>query len=109
MRIHKDFFGEHDLDDTNTYSYLPTDKKELDDLMFTEIGKALVYMDYFHPDCYGKKSSKEGGLKNSGYKQRKKVNELIAYFAKNRKYNYDNILWRQEQIFLFQSCTENMC
>jgi hypothetical protein len=108
MRIHKDFFGQHDLDDPNTYKYLPTTARELDDLMFKEIGMAIVYMDYFHPDMWSTVPH-ENPLRNSGYEQRKRIMEMVEYFANNRKSNYNNVLWLQERVFLFQSETENMC
>ena len=94
-------FGEEvDLDNPETFSYLPDDPKELDDMMFKEIGQALVYMDYFHPQWFTE--GKDGG-------QRKKVMERIKYFADNRKEHYDDVMWYKEQIFLFQDETENMC
>lgn len=108
MRIHKDFFGQHDLDDPNTYKYLPKTDRELDDLMFKEIGRAIVYMDYFHPDWFGHEPC-ENPLRNSGYEQRKRIMEMVEYYAVNRKSNWGNHLWFQERVFLFQSETENMC
>lgn len=96
-----------DLDDPKTYDHLPKTSKELDDLMFCEIGKALVYMDYFHSDWFHKK--KKTGLMSACSKQRQRINKLIKNFADNRKDHYNDILWYQEQIFLFQDETENMC
>ena len=89
---------EVDLDDPKTYSYLPQNVKELDDFMFKEIGQALVYMKHFHPEFFPKNNS-----------QRIRIEKLIKDFADNRKNNYENVLWYQEQIFLFQDETENMC
>jgi len=130
MRKYKPaLFPEVDLDDPKTYEYLPKTHKELDALMFKEIGYALVYMDYF-PDRKGlfpKRKRKEEFVKvssfgktfknnknlidinNCSYYQRQRVYKLIDNFAKNRRNNYDNILWYQEQIFLFQDEIENMC
>ena len=124
MRKYQPAFGkEVDLDDPKTYDYLPKTEKELDALMFREIGYALVYMDYFpsrkglfpkrkrkpnmveHPYANGKMVD----IANTSYDQRKRVEALIQNFATERKNNYNNILWYQEQIFLFQDETENMC
>ena len=49
MRKYTCAFGEEvDLDNPETYKYLPDDLKKLDDMMFKEIGQALVYMDYWN-------------------------------------------------------------
>jgi len=90
-----------DLDDPETYSHLPEEHDELDDLMFEEIGKAMVYMNYFYPDVFNDSSS--------GTAQRKRIEVLIKDFAENRKHNYHRAIWYQERIFLFQDETENMC
>lgn len=87
-----------DLDDSDTYNHLPDNTKQLDNLMFKEIGYALVYMNYFHKENFDKYPS-----------QKESVHKLIDFFSKNRVLNYHNILWYQEQIFLFQNETENMC
>ncbi len=89
------FFGTVDLDDPKTYEYLPQTERALDDKMFEEIGKALVYVKHFHPDW--------------DKKQVKRINILIEDFAENRKKNWGNIQWFREQVFLFQDETENMC
>jgi hypothetical protein len=96
------FEGEVDLDDPKTYDYLPDNLNDLDNLMFKEIGKALCYMKYFHPEIYKSK-------KLYGPQQKKRVENLIKYFCNNRTNHYDDILWLKEQVFLFQEETENMC
>jgi hypothetical protein len=123
--------GTVDLDDPKTYEYLgDNDVRRLDDIMFKEIGQALVYMDYFHPDIFPKKKvisqykykedvypetkNTEHGKEqieftNTGYYQRVRVNKLIKKFAKERKNNWENPMWFKEQIFIFQDETENMC
>ena len=100
LRMFTDSFGEKfDLDDDETYKFLPSDISVLDDLMFQEIGKALVYMKHFHP--------------NWDEKQEARINVLIEEFAKNRKKYYissfEDLRWYQEQVFIFQDETENMC
>ena len=107
------FDGESvDLDNPETYDYLPKNTLDLDNLMFREIGKAICYMDYFHPDLYPKRKTMkviDSGLLSSCLKQRQRVNNLIENFTKERKNHYTDTLWYQEQIFLFQDETENMC
>ena len=130
MRKYKPaFFEEVDLDDPETYRYLPNNVDELDKLMFKEIGYALVYMDYF-PDrkkFFPKRKKKEEFIKmsefgekyknnnnlvdlnNTGFYQRQRVQKMIDDFAKNRRNNYKNLLWYQEKVFLFLDEIENMC
>lgn len=108
MRKYTCAFGEEvDLDNPDTYKHLPDDLNKLDDMMFKEIGQALVYMNYFRPECFPKKESVD--LQGSGYIQRKRVYKLIKTFANGRRNNYQNKMWYKEQIFLFQDETENMC
>lgn len=90
-----------DLDDPKTYRFLPISAKELDNMMFQEIGKVLCYMNIWHKDIFGKINN-DGG-------QKKRVNKKIKFFCKERKNHYDDILWYQEQVFLFIDETENMC
>jgi hypothetical protein len=93
-------FGEEvDLDDSETYDYLPKTIKELRTLMLSEIDYSYCYMNYWHKDIFG--------INDGGQKER--VKQLVNYFTENESQNYDNILWYQEQIFLFQEETENMC
>jgi len=84
-----------DLDNDKTYNHLPKTAKELDKLMFAEIGMALVYTKYFYPDW--------------DKKQCYRIHKLIEGFAKERKNNYGNVKWLREQVFIFQDETENMC
>ena len=109
-------FGEEvDLDDPQTYDYLPDDTKKLDDMMFSEIGKAIVYMDYFHPEIFPKKRTRmlnpytNKVVADCGWTQRKRIYKLIEEFAENRRHHYDDILWLKEQIYIFTDETENMC
>jgi len=93
-------FGEKvDLDDPETYNYLPNNCKDLDKLMFKEIGYALVYVNYFHPEW-----SEIGGNE-----QIKRVHNLIKNFADDRANHYDDLMWLKEQVFIFQDEIENMC
>lgn len=88
-----------DLDNPKTYEHLPQNKEKLRQKMLSEIGYAYCYMNFWHKNIFGKK---DGG-------QKKRVELLIKFFTDNEKRNYENILWYQEQIFLFQDETENMC
>lgn len=107
MRKYTCAFGKVvDLDKPETYNHLPDDLGKLDDMMFKEIGQALVYMDYFRKEYFPKLNIKGN---NSGFSQRKRVMDLIKKFADNRHNNYQNKMWYKEQIFLFQDETENMC
>ena len=113
-----------DLDDPETYKYLPDNEKDLDNLMFREIGMATCYMDYWHPDVFPKEKqdphpdiewTKEEIEKdlpdqhaNCGYYQRLRVYDLIKIFTEGRRHNYGNIMWFKEQVFRFQNETENI-
>ena|SRR3989344_1400353 len=119
--------GAVDLDNPKTYKYLPNDVRKLDDKMFTEIGKALVYMDWLpsRMDGFPKKkikispakikvrkfsSRKEADLwYNCGWYQRQRVYKLIVKFVKGRHQNWKNVMWFKEQVFVFQEETDNMC
>lgn len=92
-------FGEVevDLDDPKTYEHLPQNIKELRQMMLAQIGYAYCYMKFWHKDTFGKGA------------QKKRIKKLIKTFTNNEKDNYNNILWYQEQIFLFQDEIENMC
>ena len=95
-------FGEEvDLDDPKTYEHLTDNKDELRNKMFSEIGMAYCYMNFWHKDIFDNY--------DSGVKQKERVNDLINNFTDNERENYDNIMWYNEQIFLFQDETENMC
>jgi hypothetical protein len=96
-RPFRDF--EVDLDDPKTYEYLPKNVIDLRQKMFAEIGYAYCYMDFWYEDIFGKR---DGG-------QRERVMELIKNFTDNEKDNRYNVIWYQEQIFLFQNEIENMC
>ena len=119
-----------DLDNPDTYKYLPNTIKELRNLMFREIGYALVYMDYFpnHKGHFPKRKQKEKWvmlskcivlkkgrkdrkieINNGGYNQRQRIYALIKKFADDKGYYSTNIMWWKEQVFLFQDETENMC
>jgi hypothetical protein len=102
-------FGDVDLDDPKIYEYLPKTTTELDKQMFTEIGMAICYMNYWHLDWFPKKQPTDSPLLDSGYKQRKRVMKLIKQFCAERRNNYENLQWYQEQVFIFQDETENMC
>lgn len=132
MRKYKPVWGEEvDLDNPETYSYLPNTHKELRNKMFSLIGYALVYMDYF-PNRRGffpKRKKKDKFVKmsecfpdfenderlieinNVAYNQRLRVYALIKNFAENEREHIqdDNLMWLKEQIFLFEDETENMC
>jgi len=92
-------FGTMDLDNPETYKYLPNTINELRQLMFHKIGFAYCYMNFWHKDVFNKR---DGG-------QKLRVNKLIKYFTDNEQTNYDNIMWYKEQVFLFENETENMC
>jgi len=88
-----------DLDDPKTYEHLPQNTKELRQKMFAEIGYAFCYMNFWHKDSF---EAHDGG-------QKERVEKLVKNFTDIERQNYDNILWYQEQIFLFQDEIENMC
>ena len=104
MRLYKQHFdrSEVDLDDPKTYEDLPKDVRTLDDRMFSRIGYALCYMKYFRPEIGWGKKSNDGG-------QKKRIKKLIKDFCNNRFDHYNDVLWLQEQVFLFEDEIENMC
>ena len=89
---------EVDLDDPKTYDLLPKTTEELRSLMFENIGYAYCYMNYYHKDSYIKYPD-----------QKNTIEQMIEYFTNNEKQNRDNVLWYQEQVFLFEDEIENMC
>lgn len=100
MDMFRDAFG-HDIDLDKTESLGKLSElgaEELDTLMFKEIGYALCYMDYFHPNTFPLDSP-----------QRKRVNQKIYNFTEERKNNYNNDIWLRKKVFIFQDETENMC
>lgn len=131
MRKYKEHFDgrEVDLDNDSTYDYLPKTANELEDRMYREIGKALVYMDYLpsRKDCYpkrklkpkfaplsdwgikGKKGEKRVDYNNCGWYQRQRIYKLIKNFAENRHNHYGDVKWLREQVYLFEDECENMC
>lgn len=92
----------YDLDDPKTYEHLPKEAGLLDDMMFKQIGYALCYMKNFHPEIGWGKKNNDGG-------QKKRIKKLIKNFCKERKNHYGDILWLQEQVFVFAEEIENMC
>lgn len=89
-----------DLDDPKTYEYLPKEVEALNHLMLKEIGYYYCYTHFWHKDMFVEK--KEDSQMN-------RVEKLIKDFTDNRDKNWENIIWFQEQVFLFQDETENMC
>ena len=101
--------GEVDLDNPETYRFLPTTINELDALMFRDIGFALTYMDYFHPDVFPNNPITINDRGYYGWLQRDRIKLLIKDFAENRKHNWENIQWFKEHVFIFKEEIENMC
>ncbi len=102
MRIFKCSFDnfEVDLDNPETYKHLPKSIDELDDRMFKNVGYYYCYVNYFHKD-----------IKDLGWfvNQEERIFVLIKNFTENRKNNYDNVIWYQEQVYRFEDEIENMC
>jgi hypothetical protein len=95
------FDGEQvDLDNPETYKTYPQTTKELRNLMFSEIGRYYCYMNYYRKDL-----TDQGCFKD----QIPKIEELIKNFTENERENYENVMWYQEQVFIFQDETENLC
>jgi len=89
---------EVDLDNPETYNHLPKTRNQLEDKMFSEIGKTLVYMYFLHPDIF-----------TEDCQQRIRIEEFIKKFKEDRSTKYDDLMWWKEQIFLLQDETENQC
>jgi len=96
MREFKTMFdGIVDLDDPNTYDYLPRDVKTLQNRILFEIGYSHVWQKHWHPE--GKSSQPE------------RVEILVKEFADDYMTNISNVLWLQEFLFRFVDEIENMC
>lgn len=87
-----------DLDNPETYNYLPDSPSALRDMMFEKIGYYHCYVNYWHKDWF----DEDGG-------QKQRVEKLIKHFTENENEHFDDVLWYQEQVFLFEEETENMC
>jgi hypothetical protein len=120
MRKYKTSFEykDVDLDDPSNYDYLPKNIRELQDLWYKEVGQALCYMDFFHPDVFPREKQIPRLVEaygtvhdqaNAGYEQHQRVNKIVKRFAEGYQSHHDNVLWYQELIFLLQDECENMC
>jgi hypothetical protein len=89
---------EVDLDNKDTYSYLPDDANQLRDILFKDFGWSQLYMNYLHFDIFDKKDI-----------QRIRIDKFMKSYSENHLKNYDNVFWLKEQVFLFQDEIENMC
>lgn len=93
--IEHPFMIEVDLDDARIYDYLPNDVKTLRNMIHQEIGYYYCYVNYWHPEW--------------DKKQEKRCEKLIKKYTNNWREHMNDVLWFQEQIFVFQSEVENMC
>ena len=92
------FGDEVDLDNPETYDYLPHDANQLRDILLKDFGWSQIYMNYFHKEVFDKNDI-----------QRKRIDDFMKNYSENHIKNYDNILWLKEQVFLFKDEIENMC
>jgi len=101
MRIHicSPFGGECDLDNPETFKYLPDDAQKLRDIFFKEVGYSYWYMNFLHKDIW----------KKSGDGQKNRINKMIQSYTDNWSEHFNDILWLKEHIFLLQDEIENMC
>ena len=90
-----------DLDDPKTYDHLPNNAKKLRELMFQEIGYVYCYMYYWHKDWFDNEKFSHG--------QKQRVELLIFNFTENEAHHRNDVLWFQEQVYIFQDEIENMC
>jgi len=116
MREYTDSIGcKHDLDNPESYSYLPKTLKELRNRMFEKIGYSYLYMNVWHREIFFAPEETPLFFTISGTEQKKRVEELAFNFAKQEKEfrttktEEENILWMQEQVFLFEDEIDNMC
>jgi len=93
------FCRDVDLDNPETYSYLPDSISVLRDMMFAHIGYYHCYINHWHKDWFH----------NGNNGQKTRVEKLIENFTENESEHYYDVRWYQEQIFLFEEETENMC
>ena len=92
---------EVDLDDPKTYKDLPQNKLEIYYTMLKEIGYMYLYTHYWNKDIFfsGRESTAN---------QMERINTFLDNYSKNRSKNAGNLLWNQEQLFLFLDEIENM-
>lgn len=92
---------EVDLDDPKTYMDMPKSIKECNNRLFQEIGYMYLYTNYWNKDIFfsGREYTEN---------QMKRIDEFIINFNKNSMKNTNNLLWWQEQLFLFLDEIENM-
>ena len=94
--------AEVDLDDLKTYPerFFEMSHADLHREIWTEMGRSLYYMDFFHPDFDWKD-------------QRERVYDLCREYAEGRKELYSNKpqdrLWCYKILYRFIDEVENQC
>lgn len=116
MREFTDSIGcKYDLDNPETYAHLPKTIKELRNRMFEKIGYSYLYMNVWHRECFFTSRKTPLFYAISTIEQRKRIKEFVFNFAKKEKEfrttktEEENVLWMQEQVFLFEDEIDNMC
>ncbi len=95
MREYHSMDGVVDLDNSDTYSYMPDNIELLHHKIYQEVGRYYLFVNYFKP--------------NWDRSQIKRVNLIIERFSSGRNDNFTNIIWLKEILFLIQDEIENMC
>lgn len=101
MRLYKNAFGEEwDLDDPTTYHYLSDNIRLLENDVFRLYGYAKAYFKFMRPYH-----------SINFVKQESQVEAFMGNFCRNRlrDSHMHNLLWFQEQVFLLEDLTENLC
>jgi len=99
-----------DLDDTKTYTYLSKYKTaaSLSELAKCNLGKALYYIEFFHPEIF-----RDSPKLSCGYIQVERIKQYCFWFAQEWNAHLtdteENRLWFKKFIYMFGDETENMC
>lgn len=102
-----------DLDDPKTYKYCKYknfNAAQLFELAKCKMGKALYYIEFFHPDIF---LFDRDGREGCGYQQVIRIKQFCFWFSQewneHIKDTPENRLWLKKFIFKFEEETENLC
>ena len=113
MHFFKDEEGQQvDLDDPKTYESefwkKYTTAASLYELARCELGEALYYIEFSHPDSFVNRPRDD-----CGYRQVERIRQYCFWFAQEWNAHLtdteENRMWFRKFIYMFQDETENLC